>query len=65
MKTLTELALSKYQSHLNIIQRLFMLGAMTAEKYQESRESAAILWQADLAEIANLESRQNFLNEVA
>ena len=65
MKHLYELALSKYQNHLNIIQHLMMLGAMTQEVYLESRESAAKLWAADNDMIAHLEIRQNFINEVA
>ena len=65
MKHLTELALSKYQNHLAIIQHLYLLGAMTDECYKESVESAGKLWQADLDMIGLLEKRQNFINEVA
>jgi len=64
MKHLYELALSKYQNHLNIIQHLMMLGAMTEEVYLESRESAARLWAADIDMIRHLEQLQNFINEV-
>jgi len=63
MKHLYELALSKYQNHLNIIQHLMMLGAMTQEVYLESREAAARLWQADIDMIKHLKARQNFINE--
>jgi len=64
MKHLYELALSKYQNHLNIIQHLMLLGAMTDEVYRESRASAARLWAADQEMIAHLEQRQNFISEV-
>jgi len=65
MKHLYELALSKYQNHLNIIQHLRMLGAMTEEVYLESRGAAARLWAADQEMIKHLETRQNFIDEVA
>jgi hypothetical protein len=64
MKHLHELALSKYQNHLNIIQHLYLLEAMTEEVYLESRASAARLWSADQEMIKHLEQRQNFINEV-
>jgi len=64
MKHLHELALSKYQNHLNIIQHLMLLGAMTHEVYLESRASAARLWQADCDMISLLETRKNLINEV-
>jgi hypothetical protein len=65
MKHLHELALSKYQNHLNIIQHLYLLEAMTEEVYRESMISAARLWKSDIDMISLLETRKNFINEVA
>jgi hypothetical protein len=59
---LNEQALQRYQHHLAIIQRLYIIGAMPQKMYTESCESAAMLWAADQREIAGFETRQNLIN---
>lgn len=62
MQNLTEKALSNYQCHLAIIQRMYLIGAMTQEKYTESIRSANTLWNADQKEITKLSKRSNIIN---
>lgn len=62
MEKLHEQALLRYQHHMAIIQRFFIIGAMDQAKYIESCESAATLWAADQREIAGFETRRDLIN---
>jgi len=59
---LHEMALDQYQNNLAIIQRLFLIKAMTQDQYQESMEQARRVWEASQSQINRFDTRISILN---